>query len=50
MPARMDPVGRSGMPDAGGTVLLEKTNIGPHGFCAQFLDSEGNRVGLHSKE
>ncbi len=36
--------------EAGGTVLLDKTNIGPHGFCAQFLDSEGNRVGLHSKE
>ena len=33
---------------AGGKVLLPKTEIGPHGFCAQFLDSEGNRVGLHS--
>ena len=35
---------------AGGTVLLPKTDIGPHGFCAHLLDSEGNRVGLHSKE
>ncbi len=35
---------------AGGRVVLPKTNIGPHGFCAQFLDTEGNRVGLHSME
>jgi predicted enzyme related to lactoylglutathione lyase len=33
---------------AGGTVVMPKTSIGEHGFCAQFLDTEGNRVGLHS--
>lgn len=33
---------------AGGTVLMPKTPIGPHGFIALFADSEGNRVGLHS--
>lgn len=33
---------------AGGTALTEKTDIGENGFVAYFLDSEGNRVGLHS--
>jgi uncharacterized protein len=33
---------------AGGKVLAEKMDIGEHGFAAFFLDSEGNRVGLHS--
>ena len=33
---------------AGGKVLMPKTSIGEHGFCALFLDTEGNRVGLHS--
>ena len=34
---------------AGGTVLLPKTAISPTlGFQAFILDSEGNRVGLHS--
>lgn len=33
---------------AGGSVLLDKTSIGDHGFIAMFLDSEGNKVGLHS--
>ncbi len=32
----------------GGQVLLPKTSIGDHGFIAQFIDSEGNRVALHS--
>ncbi len=34
--------------DAGGMVALPKTSIGEHGFIALFIDSEGNRVGLHS--
>ena len=34
--------------DLGGRVLEETTPIGPHGFRAIFLDSEGNRVALHS--
>ncbi len=33
---------------AGGTVLMPKTSIAPHGFIAMFLDTEGNRVGLYS--
>jgi predicted enzyme related to lactoylglutathione lyase len=32
----------------GGKVIQPKHAIGPHGFCAVVLDSEGNRVGLHS--
>ncbi|MGV3623316.1 MAG: VOC family protein [Archangium sp.] len=39
----------SRVPDAGGKVLLPKTPIGEgRGFFAYFLDTEGNRVGLHS--
>ena len=34
--------------DAGGKVLFPKTNIGENGFIAHFIDSEGNRVALHS--
>jgi predicted enzyme related to lactoylglutathione lyase len=34
---------------AGGKVLVPKTEIAPeYGFMAVILDSEGNRVGLHS--
>jgi predicted enzyme related to lactoylglutathione lyase len=32
----------------GGKVLLPAHPIGPHGFRAVVLDSEGNRVALHS--
>ena len=31
-----------------GKVLEEKTQIGPHGFRAVIVDSEGNRIVLHS--
>jgi predicted enzyme related to lactoylglutathione lyase len=36
--------------DLGGSVVIPKTGIeeGACGFYAQFLDSEGNRVGLYS--
>jgi predicted enzyme related to lactoylglutathione lyase len=33
---------------AGGKVLAPKTDIGDNGFFAYFLDTEGNKVGLHS--
>ncbi|HET6445538.1 MAG TPA: VOC family protein [candidate division Zixibacteria bacterium] len=33
---------------AGGQVMLAKMAIGENGFVAFFMDSEGNRVGLHS--
>jgi uncharacterized protein len=32
----------------GGKVILPKQPIGPHGFRAVVLDSEGNRIALHS--
>ncbi|MEN9599088.1 MAG: hypothetical protein RL596_1399 [Bacteroidota bacterium] len=33
---------------AGGKILMPKTSIGENGFMAHFLDTEGNRVALHS--
>jgi uncharacterized protein len=34
---------------AGGSIVLPKTEISPeHGFMALILDTEGNRIGLHS--
>jgi hypothetical protein len=33
---------------AGGKILLPKTSIGQNGFMAHFIDSEGNKVALHS--
>lgn len=33
---------------AGGKIILPKTSIGPNGFMAHFIDSEGNKVALHS--
>lgn len=32
----------------GGKILQQKTQIGPHGFRAVIIDSEGNRIALHS--
>ncbi|MBD3182430.1 VOC family protein [Candidatus Poribacteria bacterium] len=40
------PLGR--VEKAGGKVLMPKMDTGGHGFAAWMLDSEGNRVGLHS--
>ncbi len=33
---------------AGGQIVLPKTPIGENGFMAYFIDTEGNKVGLHS--
>ena len=33
---------------AGGSTIVPKMSIGEHGYFAQFQDSEGNRVALHS--
>jgi len=33
----------------GGKIVQETHSIGPHGFRALILDSEGNRVALHSE-
>lgn len=34
---------------AGGKILLPKTPIGANGFMAHFIDSEGNKMALHSR-
>jgi uncharacterized protein len=34
--------------DAGGKILMPKTSIGGNGFMAHFLDTEGNKIALHS--
>jgi len=33
---------------AGGKVVMPKTGIGENGFMAQFFDTEGNKIALHS--
>ena len=35
--------------DAGGKIVVPKTSLGPNGFMAQFIDSEGNKVAFHSR-
>ena len=35
--------------DHGGRILQEVHSLGPHGFRAIILDSEGNRMALHSE-
>ncbi|HFU74927.1 MAG TPA: VOC family protein [Arcobacter sp.] len=36
--------------EAGGKLLFPKTSIGEFGFIAQLIDTEGNRIGLHSNQ
>ena len=33
---------------SGGQIVMPKTDIGEFGFIAQFIDTEGNRIALHS--
>ena len=33
----------------GGSILIAKEQIGPYGYRAVVLDSEGNRIALHSE-
>lgn len=33
---------------AGGKIILPKTSIGENGFMAHFIDTEGNKIALHS--
>ncbi len=33
----------------GGKIVMPKTSIDPNGFIALFIDTEGNRIGLHTK-
>ena len=35
--------------EKGGQVIAEKFSIGEYGFVALIVDSEGNRIGLHSR-
>jgi uncharacterized protein len=35
--------------EKGGSLLQPKTGIGEYGFIGYFQDSEGNRLGLHSR-
>jgi len=35
--------------EKGGRILAPKTSIGESGFIGMFLDTEGNRIGLHSR-
>jgi uncharacterized protein len=35
---------------AGGKLILPKMSIGDFGFIALFLDTEGNKIGLHSQK
>lgn len=35
---------------AGGQLLFPKLSIGEFGFISQFIDTEGNRIGLHSNQ
>ena len=34
----------------GGKVVQEKMSIGEHGFIAMVVDTEGNTIGLHSRQ
>ena len=40
------PLGR--VEAAGGKIIQPKTDIGENGFMAMFIDTEGNRLALHS--
>lgn len=35
---------------AGGEIAMPKTSLGPNGFMAFIIDTEGNSVGLHSNK
>ncbi len=41
-------VSLSKVEQAGGKIIIPKTSIGQNGFMAHFIDTEGNRVALHS--
>lgn len=36
--------------EAGGILVVPKTDIGEFGFFAHIIDTEGNRIGLHSNK
>jgi len=36
--------------EADGKLIVPKTDIGEFGFFAHFIDTEGNRIGMHSQK
>ncbi|MBT8195288.1 MAG: VOC family protein [Bacteroidia bacterium] len=36
--------------EAGGKLIIPKTDIGEFGFFAHAIDTEGNRIGIHSNK
>ncbi len=36
--------------ESGGQIIVPKTDIGEFGFFAQVIDTEGNRIGIHSQK
>jgi predicted enzyme related to lactoylglutathione lyase len=34
----------------GGTIVIERMDIGEHGVVAMVIDTEGNRIGLHTRQ
>ncbi|MCI0715472.1 MAG: VOC family protein [Chlorobi bacterium] len=34
---------------AGGKIVMPKTSLGPNGYMAFFIDTEGNKMGLHAQ-
>lgn len=47
-PDLSDALGR--VEQAGGRVTMPKTSIGPNGFMAFFVDTEGNQMAMHSNK
>lgn len=43
-------VALSKVESAGGKIILPKTSIGPNGFMAHLMDTEGNKIALHSMQ
>jgi len=37
------------IPESGGQITMNKTSLNEHGFISQFIDTEGNKVAIHSE-
>ena len=35
---------------AGGKLIVQKKSLGKYGFIAHFIDTEGNKIGIHSNK
>jgi len=38
----------SRIPKFGGKVTMDRSSLDDHGFVARFIDTEGNKIGIHS--